>query len=71
MEGNSASHPVPRITLTLPVINEAKYVLFLVSGSKKREVFHQVLDNPGTSVYPAARVEPSGRLVWFINEELA
>lgn len=71
VEGSSASPPVPRITLTLPVINEAKYVLFLVSGSKKREVFHQVLDNPGTSVYPAARVEPSGRLLWFVDEWLA
>ena len=71
VEGSGASPPVPRITLTLPVINEAKCVLFLVSGSKKREVFQQVLDNPGTSVYPAARVEPSGRLLWFVDEWLA
>ena len=71
VEGSSASPPVPRITLTLPVINEAKCVLFLASGSNKREVFQQVVNNPETSSYPAARVKPSGRLVWFIDEGLA
>lgn len=71
VEGTSASPPVPRITLTFPVINEAKCVLFLASGSKKREVFQQVVNNPEASSYPAARVKPSGRLVWFIDEGLA
>ncbi|MES0397954.1 MAG: 6-phosphogluconolactonase, partial [Syntrophobacteria bacterium] len=71
VEGSSASPPVPRITLTFPVINEAKCVIFLASGSNKREVFQQVVNNPETSAYPAARVKPSGRLLWFIDEGLA
>jgi len=71
VDGANASPPVERITLTLPAINKARYVIFLASGSNKREVFQQVVNNPETSSYPAARVKPSGRLVWFIDEGLA
>jgi len=68
VEGRSASPPVPRITLTFPVINEAKCVLFLVSGSNKLKVLQEILKNPHTATYPAARVQPSGKLLWFIGE---
>ncbi len=71
VEGTSASPPVPRITLTLPVINEAKCVLFLVSGSSKLKVLQEILNNPHTATYPAAHVQPSGKLLWFIDEGLA
>lgn len=71
VDGASASPPVPRITLTFPVINEARFVLFLASGSDKREVFQEIVKRPETSAYPAARVKPSGRLLWFIDEWLA
>jgi 6-phosphogluconolactonase len=71
VEGSSASPPVPRITLTLPVINEAKCVIFLVSGSNKLKVLQEILNNPHTATYPAAHVQPSGNLLWFIDEGLA
>ena len=70
VDGASASPPVPRVTLTLPVLNEAKWVVFLVSGSRKKGVFEKIINNPGTAAYPAARVRPSGRLLWFIDEWL-
>ena len=70
VDGASASPPVPRITLTLPVLNKADCVIFLVSGSRKKEVFEEIMNNPGTAAYPAARVRPSGRLLWFIDEWL-
>jgi len=64
------SPPVPRITLTLPVINSAKRVLFLVSGAGKREVLGSILENPDSAAqrYPAARVSPQGKVVWMIDE---
>ena len=71
VEGSNASPPVPRITLTLPVINEAKWVLFLVSGSNKLKVLREILNNPHTAIYPAAHVRPAGKLLWFIDEGLA
>jgi len=70
VDGASASPPVPRVTLTFPVLNKAECVIFLVSGSDKKEVFAEIMNNPGTTAYPAARVRPSGRLLWFIDEWL-
>ncbi len=65
--------PVPRITFTLPVINSAQCVLFLVSGAEKREIIRSILNdlNPATRSYPAARVNPLGKLVWLIDEGAA
>lgn len=65
------SPPVPRITLTLPVINRAACILFMVSGSGKSEVVHSILEDPDSAGqrYPAARVNPEGRVVWLIDEK--
>jgi 6-phosphogluconolactonase len=71
VEGSSASPPVPRITLTFPVLNEAKCVLFLVSGSNKLKILQEILNNPHTATYPAAHLQPAGKLLWFIDEGLA
>jgi len=64
------SPPVPRITLTLPVINRAECVLFMVSGSGKREVIRSILEDldPTARSYPAGRVNPEGRVIWLIDE---
>lgn len=59
---------VPRITLTLPVINRARTVLFLVSGKDKKVIIEKVRadgDNPD-SLYPAARIRPEGELIWMV-----
>ncbi len=68
VECTSASPPVPRVTLTFPVINQGKCVLFLASGSNKLKVLQEILNNPHGATYPAARVQPSGKLLWFIDE---
>lgn len=64
------SPPVPRITLTLPVINSAKCVLLLISGAGKRELLRSILEEPDSAAqrYPAARVSPQGKVVWMIDE---
>lgn len=63
--------PVPRVTLTLPVINRARCVLFLVSGAEKRDVVPLIVNDRETAgrLYPAARVRPRGRVVWLLDEE--
>lgn len=63
------SPPVPRVTLTLPVINRARCVMFLVSGVEKRDVLRLILEEPdrASRVYPAGRIKPEGRLVWFAD----
>jgi 6-phosphogluconolactonase len=62
-----------RITLTLPVLNAARTVAFLVSGADKAEVLHEVLQGTGPAEkYPSKLVRPSdGRLIWFLDRASA
>jgi len=55
-----------RITMTLPLINNATSVVFLVSGAEKAEIVKEVLE--GGNKYPAQAVKPAqGDLVWMVN----
>ena len=57
-----------RITMTLPVLNSAAAVLFLVSGEDKAAMVNEVIN--GESVrFPAQWVYPSnGSLTWLLDE---
>jgi 6-phosphogluconolactonase len=62
-----------RITLTLPVLNSAREVMFLVSGTEKASVLHEVLEGnaPGDK-YPSKLVRPgNGKLIWLIDRAAA
>lgn len=60
-----------RITLTLPVINNARTILFLVSGRAKAGILREVLEDD-TPRYPAQLVQPTnGRLFWCVDAEAA
>ncbi len=60
----------PRVTLTLPVLNAAGSVLFLVSGRAKSRVLQAVLS--GRSSLPAARIRPErGRQLWMVDRAAA
>jgi 6-phosphogluconolactonase len=55
-----------RLTFTLPLINQARQICFLVSASKGEELIEGVL--AGDTRYPASRVNPSGGAVtWIIG----
>lgn len=62
-----------RVTLTLPVINRAAEVIFLVAGPDKTSVVKRIVsDPPQAPDLPAARVCPAnGRLVWLITKDAA
>jgi 6-phosphogluconolactonase len=64
---------VPRLTLTLPVINAAAQVLVMVGGEKKAERMRQVLEgDPTREPCPAQLIEPrSGRLTWLLDAPAA
>jgi 6-phosphogluconolactonase len=62
-----------RITLTVPVLNAAAEVLFLVSGDAKAGVIERVLEGPRrTHELPAQLIAPThGRPVWVIDRAAA
>lgn len=62
-----------RMTLTPPVINAAEYVIFLIAGKTKAEIFQKVLQGTQKiSLYPAQVVAPtSGKLIWMVDEAVA
>lgn len=65
--------PVERITLTFPVLNAAREIIFLVSGQNKAEAVHDVLEGqPGRDERPAVAVCPvDGTLTWLLDEAAA
>jgi 6-phosphogluconolactonase len=62
-----------RITLTLPVLNNATQILFLVAGHSKADVVYEVLGNGRKKErYPAGLIRPvHGSLTWLIDQEAA
>ena len=62
---DSPKPPPVRITMTLPLINQAREVHFLVAGDSKRGVVRAL--RSGGSELPAARVSPeSGSLTFWL-----
>lgn len=62
-----------RITLTLPVLNNAACAMFLIAGADKAAALHEVLegDGPGEQ-FPAKLVKPTqGKLIWLIDRQAA
>jgi len=60
-----------RLTLTLPVLNAAAHVIFIVAGEDKAERLREVLENPAAGL-PAQKVQPvNGRVSWFLDQEAA
>lgn len=69
-----APKPPPiRITMTLPVINNARSVLFVAAGDKKAKILSRVFNPNGKKpVLPSQLVNPSdGELGWFLDRAAA
>ncbi|NOZ61376.1 MAG: 6-phosphogluconolactonase [Calditrichaeota bacterium] len=69
-----ARHPQSgqqRITLTLPVINRAERITFLVTGKKKAALTQKILaKNPSAKSLPASKVSAEfGIVEWYLDSE--
>ena len=79
MENNRLAAPVfpgiqkkDRVTLTLPVLNHAQQVLFLVAGSSKQTIIRSILQEGNPDSLPAGLVHPvAGSCTWFLDEDAA
>jgi len=61
----SHGRPEVRITMTYPVIESSQRIAFLVTGKEKAAIFSAI--RAGASEAPAARVNPVGELIWFVD----
>jgi 6-phosphogluconolactonase len=61
-----------RITLTVPAINAARAVYFLVAGEGKAEPVAEILEGtPDPREYPASLIQPRGGPDWMLDKAAA
>jgi len=62
-----------RLTLTLPVLNNAAVLMFLVSGQDKAGVLKDVLEgNKPGELFPSKLIKPlNGELIWMVDRAAA
>ncbi len=61
-----------RVSVTLPVIEEARHVLFLVAGEEKQPVVKQLLTDPGGApVYPVQMPHYRGSVELYLDAAAA
>lgn len=62
---------VDRLTMTLPLINNAGHILFLISGREKADIVKHVLEGPA-GVFPAQMIQPvRGNLTFLLDRDAA
>jgi 6-phosphogluconolactonase len=54
-----------RITMTYPTLESSRHAAFLVSGEDKAAIVNTI--RTGGSEVPAARIQPVGELIWFLD----
>ena len=71
------ANPVPkldttRLTLTVPVLNAAREVCFLVAGAGKAEALAEIMEGEADPCqYPAKLVRPPGGPAWMVDRAAA
>jgi 6-phosphogluconolactonase len=63
---DSPKPPPERITLTYPVLNRAKNIIFVVTGSAKSQVLKEILDE--NKEYPAGMIK-NANITWILDNE--
>jgi 6-phosphogluconolactonase len=61
-----------RLTLTLPVLNNARQIMFLVSGDNKADALRGVLEDDSRTDLPARLLRPrDGKMLWMVDNDAA
>ncbi|MGB3694015.1 MAG: 6-phosphogluconolactonase [Spirulinaceae cyanobacterium] len=65
--GNKSGEP--RLTFSVPLINQARCVIFLVAGENKQTALaHIFASEADDSAYPARLIQPEGELWWLLDK---
>ena len=60
-----------RLSLTVPVLNRGRRIVFLVSGPEKAAILQQILQGPPNR-FPAQLIAPTdGQIVWLVDRAAA
>lgn len=59
-----------RITLTYPVINNARIIIFIATGEKKSTIIKDIIMNENSDL-PASKVEAQNGMLFFLLDSLA
>ena len=58
----------PRITFSVPLINAAHTVIFMVAGENKYNALTQIFaEQADSTTYPARLIQPQGELWWLLD----
>ncbi len=66
-EDPNGVNPLPRLTLTLPAINQSRHIVFTVDGASKQQAMAQV--RSGADI-PVNKVKASD-MIWLVDHEAA
>jgi 6-phosphogluconolactonase len=62
----------PRITLTIPMINQSAKVMFLVTGANKQTALAEIFSADGDSLtYPARFIQTQAPTLWLLDQPAA
>jgi 6-phosphogluconolactonase len=62
----------PRLTFSVPLINQANHVIFVVAGASKRPALKEIFAIQGdANQYPSRLIQPQGELLWLLDQEAA
>lgn len=58
----------PRITFTVPLINHARCVIFMVAGGSKKPALAQIFAPVADEMtYPSRMIQPTGEVLWLLD----
>lgn len=61
-----------RLTITLPVIDQAQHIMLLVAGANKTSIMGELMKTyQGHPRYPVEMIKPQGRMEWYVDRAAA
>ena len=58
-----------RLSITYPIINNAKNIFILSAGKDKQDILCKVLnEETSETLYPVQRIQPKGKLTWYLDQ---